>query len=228
VQVAAGHDPADRAIDPLNWYVPVPQPNTDSECPGTSRSILEPKAPPRHDWPDVADVLLVKSVSMAATIRHAQLGDGDAITHAWLSAGQYYAGIDPGRFQVPQTEGGAHFWDDHIRQCPANSLCLVADMDGRVIGFLTARLILPEPDAAAQFTRDQGRTRLAVDALVVMKENWRHGAGAALLEAAESWGRAKGAEIVTLDTYAHSPVSIPFYEQRMGYQRRGIVFDKPL
>jgi len=67
-----------------------------------------------------------------------------------------------------------------------------------------------------------------VDALVVMKENWRHGAGAALLEAAESWGRAKGAEIVTLDTYAHSPVSIPFYEQRMGYQRRGIVFDKPL
>lgn len=29
-----------------------------------------------------------------------------------------------------------------------------------------------------------------------------------------------GARIVRLDTYAHSPVSVPFYEQRMGYQRR--------
>jgi GNAT superfamily N-acetyltransferase len=101
-------------------------------------------------------------------------------------------------------------------------------MDGRVIGCLTAHLILPQPDSASQLTRDQGRTWLSVDALVVMEDYWRHGTGSALLEAAESWGRAKGAEVVKLDTYAHSPVSVPFYEQRMGYRRRGIVFEKPL
>ena len=50
----------------------------------------------------------------------------------------------------------------------------------------------------------------------------------ALLTAAEAWGRDRGAEVVRLDTYADSPVSVPFYEQRMGYQRRSIVFQKPL
>lgn len=97
-----------------------------------------------------------------------------------------------------------------------------------MIGSLTAHLELPEPDAAAQLTRDQGRTRLMVDALMVMQENWRHGVGAALLESAESWGRSRGAEVVRLDTYAHSKVSVPFYERRMGYRRRAIVFEKPL
>jgi len=55
---------------------------------------------------------------------------------------------------------------------------------------------------------------------------WHRGAGTALLKAAESWGRERGAEIVRLDTYAHSPVSVPFYEERMGYTRRSIVFHK--
>ena len=49
-----------------------------------------------------------------------------------------------------------------------------------------------------------------------------------LLEAAESWGRAHGAQVVRLDTYAQGPVSVPFYEQHMGYQRRSIVFQKQL
>ena len=44
----------------------------------------------------------------------------------------------------------------------------------------------------------------------------------------EAWGRDRGAEMARLDTYAGSPVSVPFYEQRMGYQRRSIVFQKPL
>ena len=34
--------------------------------------------------------------------------------------------------------------------------------------------------------------------------------------------------MVSLDTYAHSPVSVPFYERHMGYQRRSIAFAKAL
>ena len=45
---------------------------------------------------------------------------------------------------------------------------------------------------------------------------------------ASAWGRDRQARIVRLDTYAHSPVSVPFYEERMGYQRRAIVFQKHL
>jgi hypothetical protein len=29
-------------------------------------------------------------------------------------------------------------------------------------------------------------------------------------------------------TYAHSPVSMPFYENRMGYERRATIFQKNL
>ena len=34
------------------------------------------------------------------------------------------------------------------------------------------------------------------------------------------------ARVVSLDTYAHSPVSVPFYERHMSYQRRSIAFAK--
>jgi hypothetical protein len=44
----------------------------------------------------------------------------------------------------------------------------------------------------------------------------------------EGWGSDLGAQVVRLDTYADSPVSVPFYERHMGYRRRAVVFQKPL
>jgi len=38
----------------------------------------------------------------------------------------------------------------------------------------------------------------------------------------------RGAAVVTLDTNLRSPLSVPFYENRMGYQRRGVIFRKEL
>jgi GNAT superfamily N-acetyltransferase len=57
---------------------------------------------------------------------------------------------------------------------------------------------------------------------------WRQGVGTVLLTAAESWGRERGATVVRLYTFPGSPVSVPFYEQHTGYQRRSILFQKPL
>jgi hypothetical protein len=45
---------------------------------------------------------------------------------------------------------------------------------------------------------------------------------------AESWGRDRGASIVRLSTYAEGPVAVPFYERHLGYERRSILFQKPL
>jgi GNAT superfamily N-acetyltransferase len=56
----------------------------------------------------------------------------------------------------------------------------------------------------------------------------RRGVGAQLLRAAEAWGRDKGAVRAVLTTYHASPLSVPFYEQGMGYERRSIVFEKRL
>lgn len=165
---------------------------------------------------------------MTVTVRAARLGDGGQIARAWLSAAAYYADLDPEHFQLPHTEGLAESWDSQIGQGTADSLQLVAELNGRVVGWLAARVEPPEKNAAVQLTREHGWTRLAVDALIVDHGQWRRGAGAALLEAAEAWGRAHGAQVVRLDTYADSPVSVPFYEDRMGYQRRSIIFQKRL
>lgn len=34
--------------------------------------------------------------------------------------------------------------------------------------------------------------------------------------------------MISLDTYLHSPLSVPFYEQRMGYRRQSVAFQKDL
>jgi GNAT superfamily N-acetyltransferase len=54
---------------------------------------------------------------------------------------------------------------------------------------------------------------------VVQAAYRRRGVGTRLLEAVEAWGRANGATLISLDTFIESPLSVPFYEQRMGYQR---------
>jgi len=46
--------------------------------------------------------------------------------------------------------------------------------------------------------------------------------------AAETWAREQGVAFVSLDTYVHSPTSMPFYENRMGYARRAVIFRKEL
>jgi GNAT superfamily N-acetyltransferase len=94
------------------------------------------------------------------------------------------------------------------------------------VGWLAAWIEEPIPNASAQLTREPGWVRLVVDALVVQQEHWRHGVGGALLDAAETWRRSRGAHVARLDTYIGSPVSVPFYEDCMGYERRAIVFQK--
>ncbi|MBO0807090.1 MAG: GNAT family N-acetyltransferase [Actinobacteria bacterium] len=150
------------------------------------------------------------------------------MARAWLSAAEYYTGLDPEHFRVPAAEAQAGDFEDWLGRDRDGALLLAAELGGRVVGWLSARIEPPVPNAASQLVRELGRTRLAIDALVVDRAAWRQGAGTALLTAAEAWGRDQGAEIARLDTYADSPVSVPFYEDRMGYQRRAIAFQKRL
>jgi GNAT superfamily N-acetyltransferase len=127
-------------------------------------------------------------------------------------------------FKIPVADGLAERTDDRIARPGDRVLSLVAEAGGRVVGWLSAHVEPPDENAAAQFVREHDWTRLVVDALIVERQQWRHGTGTSLLETAESWGRAQGAQAVRLDTYAQGPVAVPFYEQHMGYQRRSIVF----
>jgi GNAT superfamily N-acetyltransferase len=171
-------------------------------------------------WPTVSSRL------MHVTVRAARAGDGVSIDRLWLSAAAYYADLDPEHFQLPAADGLGDSWDNDVSEASDDSLRLVAEFDGQVVGWLTARIEQPSPRADRQLVRELSWRRLVIDALVVHRDQWRQGAGTALLEAAEDWGRSSGARVVRLDTYAHSSVSVPFYEEHMGYERRSIVFQK--
>ena len=167
---------------------------------------------------------------MPEHIRPPRPGDGQGMARVWLSAGAYYADLDPAHFQLPSAEGLAESFEADIeaRSTDTGSLRLVAERDSAVTGWLTAHVERPATSVAHQLVRELGWIRLIVDALVVDREVWRQGIGGALLTEAESWGRQRGARVVRLDTYADGPVAVPFYERHMGYQRRSILFQKPL
>jgi GNAT superfamily N-acetyltransferase len=69
---------------------------------------------------------------------------------------------------------------------------------------------------------------LFVNAMGVDRAHWRSGVGTALMCAAEEWAKAGGATRTCIDAYIESPVSVPFYEKRLGYRRRSIKFCKCL
>ncbi len=48
------------------------------------------------------------------------------------------------------------------------------------------------------------------------------------MKAAEAWGQGKGAIVAVTDTNLHSPLSVPFYERRMGYHRQAVILRKLL
>jgi GNAT superfamily N-acetyltransferase len=165
---------------------------------------------------------------MTVSVRGARPGDGSAITRVWLSAACYYADLDPAHFQVPSAEGLTGLFETAISCGGGEALQLVAELEGRVVGWLKARVQRPDCDAGVELAREHGWTRLLVEVLIVDGGQWRRGAGTALLQQAEAWGRDKGAEVVRLGTYAHSPVAVRFYEQHMGYTRRAVIFQKRL
>jgi hypothetical protein len=48
------------------------------------------------------------------------------------------------------------------------------------------------------------------------------------MTAAEMWAHDHDAATISLQTYLHSPLSVPFYEDRVGNSRRAVVFRKDI
>lgn len=162
-------------------------------------------------------------------IREIQVGDGQGCAQAWQDAGRYYASLVPDIIHEPQAEGLAQWFEQAIAKPRGDDeLWLTAEHDGQVIGMIEAVIHQPRPDAHWQLQRDLSRPRLAITALAVTEAHRRHGTGTALMKAAEAWGRRKGATIAVTDTNLHSPLSVPFYEHRMGYHRQAVILRKPL
>jgi GNAT superfamily N-acetyltransferase len=162
-------------------------------------------------------------------VRPARPSDAADLARNWVDGARHYVALDADAFQVPPIDGLVT-WFEELLQRPRNedAVWLVAEVDGRVVGDVAARLERPTDDAPRQVLRDLGRVRLYVDALGVEAAYRRRGVGAQLMQSVEEWGRDRGAVRSVLTTYHASPLSVPFYEQGMGYERRSIVFEKRL
>jgi GNAT superfamily N-acetyltransferase len=162
-----------------------------------------------------------------AEIRGARTGDGEGLADVWLDMARYHAELNPALFQVPSRDGRADALERWATATKDDALVLVAEQDGRVMGFVGAAVARPDGDSATQLMRELTQARLVVHALGVLRSDWRRGIGSRLLAAAENWGRRKGATVALLDTYVGSPVSVPFYLNR-GYGRRALRLRKDL
>jgi GNAT superfamily N-acetyltransferase len=159
----------------------------------------------------------------AIIVRSPRPGDGAQLARAWLEAGRYYAELAPETFQVPETEGLADYMERGWKPSDDPDLHeLVAEIQGRVVGAATARIERPLDSARFQLQRQFAETRMVVDVVFVEEAFRRMGVGAGLMAALEEWGRDRGATVALLDTYPESALSLPFFQERMGYVRRSI------
>ncbi|TYK43502.1 GNAT family N-acetyltransferase [Actinomadura decatromicini] len=177
-----------------------------------------------HQLGEMADNELVSGY----VIRPARPGDGRGVAQAWLDFAEYYREIAPEAFQAPRADGLAEWLEDRLLSEQADVFGRVCDDGGEAVGFVRASFLPPHEDAERQVTREVALPRIYVNAIAVRRDHWRGGAGTALMRSAEAWGRERGARLISLDTFAASPVSVPFYEKRMGYERHAIIFSGSL
>jgi GNAT superfamily N-acetyltransferase len=165
----------------------------------------------------------------AITVRAARPGDGPAIAQIHLQAARYYVGLAPDDFRIPDQDGLDQALDPRPEMLDDEStLFVVAEIDGEVGSVLIARLLPPHARPGVQIQPDLGKTRLQIDYLETGDSYRRQGLATRLVAAAEEWGRSHGASVAVTDTYHASPLSMPFWTERMGYQARSVNLRKPL
>jgi aminoglycoside 6'-N-acetyltransferase len=160
-------------------------------------------------------------MSEAFVIRPATPEDDEALVELQNASAVHHAAIDPDRWRVPTLEE-ERASRRHWHAAKPRDEALVAVADGRVIGMVELWLKRPRGPRGARIPR------VKVDLGISVAPDWRgQGVGSALLEAAEDWARAHGAERMVLDLAANNTGAQRLYE-RLGYRVEGIAMDKPI
>ncbi|HEY7537495.1 MAG TPA: GNAT family N-acetyltransferase [Gaiellaceae bacterium] len=160
-------------------------------------------------------------------IRPARAGDGPALARMHREFASYYLGLEPRDFRMPAEEGLVDYLESLIDADPSE-VELVAEAGGEIVGAVWARVVPQQADGRYQVVPTAEETQLHIDYLVTDEAHRRSGVGTALVAAAEQWGRDRGATVALTVTYAASPLSIPFWQERMGYRTRSVNLVKRL
>jgi GNAT superfamily N-acetyltransferase len=220
-RIEAGRERRPGCTSPCSGVRPHPnscQRQTAQVCAGsrTNQRINPPGCPER------------RSYALGLNIRKATRGDGAAIAKVHRDSAAYYVGLAPELFRTPDDDGLVAFAEPGPDDNSSTTLFIVAEVDDEIVGHLYAEVIAPDDSDRFQSTSDLQETRLFIQALAVLQSHWRQGIASALVEAAEAWGRERGATVALCDTWTGSPVSLPFWEQHMKYEGRSIRLRKRL
>jgi GNAT superfamily N-acetyltransferase len=161
-------------------------------------------------------------------IREALPGDAPGLVRAWRDAGRFAVETDATAFQVPVEEGLAEFFVSSLEGMPDDETVLVAERDGEVLGFASARVLEPERDPRWQIQCELSARRLLIDVVAVSEPFRRERVGTALVRAVEDWARQRGAAVAAVDGNWENGVAVGFYEARLGYRRRSLTLRKAL
>ncbi|MAG34704.1 MAG: hypothetical protein CL878_00420 [Dehalococcoidia bacterium] len=136
-------------------------------------------------------------------IRDVRVGDGEGLATCWIDIGRYVATLSPVHFQVPDADGLVAWFDEltarRIRKADADRCEFVAEVDGRVVGFVGARVLQPMDSSSRQVMRELSQIRAEVTVLAVSEAHRRQGIGTRLMETVEQWARGRGADLATVD-----------------------------
>lgn len=114
----------------------------------------------------------------------------------------------PGFFRRPEGPARGREFFHHMME-GEGSVLLVAQWEGRVVGFVVAliRESLPIPIITP-------RRYAVIDSLGVAREFRRRGIGKALMDRAEEWALVKGIREMELNVWEFNSDAIAFYERR--------------
>ncbi|HEY7835521.1 MAG TPA: GNAT family N-acetyltransferase [Ktedonobacterales bacterium] len=127
-------------------------------------------------------------------------------------------GLAPWRDPAKMRDAARRWIEGDIARIGETCAVLVAEeATGQILGFV----------AVAHEVHFTGDEQAYVGELVVARHAEGHGAGRALMSAAEEWARARGYRFVTLDTGAANVGARAFYA-RLGYAEESVKLVKPL
>lgn len=118
----------------------------------------------------------------------------------------------------PYEAEGTHYFNDRISG--KEGVCLVAEVDGKVVGYLAGAMVKPYSYRTVQKQSELENT-------LVLEEFRGHRVGEQLFRAFVDWSRKQGAERVKVDAAAENSGAIRFYH-RIGFEDYGRELEFPI
>ena len=163
-----------------------------------------------------------RKAGVPVTIRPAVPADVGALADIYLDSARHHHALDPAHFRVPEPVDVAERLSRILAGQAETSAFLVAEIDGAVVGSMTARVEpMPSPGSMLMPTP-------TAEVGIAVLEAWRgRGVGSRLMDAGDRWAAKHGVARLMLDTFSANEGALRLY-RRLGYEVKSVLLFKPV